>query len=201
MDKLKDLGEFLTGVGTIVLCSTALLAFLGYRRQIKREKLRWLQQLYEKFYNQKRYKPVRQRIDFDDLDDLLPLLRKTKDMIQRPSPEERNKIDEFTDYLNFFEWIAFLESVRQLRFKQLNVMFNYYLVRILEIDDRHSGRIIRYISDNGYEQFLELLRKHYAPKTTNLFVYGTLKIGGKLHSELEACKASLLGNGRIQGKV
>jgi hypothetical protein len=76
MDKLKDLGEFLTGVGTMILCSTALLAFLGYRRQINRQKLRWLQQLYEKFYNQKRYKPVRQRIDFDDLDDLLPLLQK-----------------------------------------------------------------------------------------------------------------------------
>jgi gamma-glutamylcyclotransferase (GGCT)/AIG2-like uncharacterized protein YtfP len=193
--------ELLTAVGTIVLSSTAIFAFFSYRRQNKREKLRWLQQLYEQFYNQNRYKPVRQRIDFDDLDDLLPLLYQTQTMSQSPTPEDRNKIDEFTDYLNFFEWIAFLESKNALSYKDIDVMFNYYLKRILQIDNKHGGRPLDYIIDSGYEKFVGLLRKHYAPKTSNLFVYGTLKMGGELHGELSMRNARFLGNARIKGKL
>lgn len=201
MNNLKDTAELLTGIGTVVLSSTAIFAFFSYRRQIKRERIKWLQQLYEQFYNQSRYKPVRQRIDFDDLDDLLPLLYQTQAMGQRPTREDCNKIDEFTDYLNFFEWIAFLESINELSFKHIDVMFNYYLKRILEVDDKHGGKLLTYINASGYEKFVGLLGKHYAPKTINLFVYGTLKMGGELHEELRMRNACFLGNARIKGKL
>jgi gamma-glutamylcyclotransferase (GGCT)/AIG2-like uncharacterized protein YtfP len=198
---VKGWGELLSGIGTIILSSTAVFAFFSYWREIKRERLKWLQQLYEKFYNQKRYKPVRQRIDFDDLDDLLLLLHKTRDLAKPPSLEDRNKIDEFTDYLNFFEWIAFLKSDKQLSFKNLDVMFNYYLTRTLEIDAKHSGKLVKYLIENGYEKFVELLSKHYAPKTADLFVYGTLKKGGDLHRELVQRGASFCGEAKIAGRL
>jgi hypothetical protein len=89
VNNLKDTAELLTGVGTIVLSSTAIFAFFSYRRQIKREGIKWLQQLYEQFYNQNRYKPVRQRIDFDDLDDLIPLLYRH---LRQRGPDRRNEL-------------------------------------------------------------------------------------------------------------
>ena len=60
---------------------------------------------------------------------------------------------------------------------------------------------LTYIIESGYEKFVGLLRKHYAPKTINLFVYGTLKVGGELHEELSTWKACFLGNARIKGKL
>jgi hypothetical protein len=161
MYALQVIRQFLPEIGTAVGLITAALAYRNYHKQTKLERLKWLQQLYESFYKDNRYRPMRQRIDFDDLDDLLPLLRKNETRSEKLSQAQRDQLDEFTDYLNFFEWIAFLEHKGQLPFKDLDVMFNYYLCRIVQIDKQHQNKISKYIKENGYEQFLRLLTDRY----------------------------------------
>lgn len=153
---------YFPAIGTAVGLITAGLAYRTYYRQARLERLKWLQQLYDSFYNSERYKPVRQIIDFDDMAEVLSLLQKSDSECRQLPERQRNLLDQFTDYLNFFEWIAFLEWKRQLDFKDIDVMFNYYLRRIVEIDNKHENQISQYLSASGYEQFQRLLVKHFS---------------------------------------
>jgi len=158
---IKDfgpLGQFLSGLGTIVLALLALWARQNYRRQVSLEQMRWLQQLYDSFYNSERYKEVRQVIDYDELGQTMELLRRGDADPHQLSLPERAQLDQFTDYLNFFEWLAYLEEEKQLTFKQLDTMFGYYLARLSQVDKNHQLR--QYIRDNGYEQLHRLLERY-----------------------------------------
>ncbi len=162
MGILGVIRQFLPEIGASVGLLTALFGLHNYYRQTKLEKLKWIQQLYEKFYNTDQYRLIRQKIDFDNLDDLLPLLQKDETESRNFTLEQCNQLDQFTDYLNFFEWIAFSEKKGQLSYNDLDVMFNYYLARIVIIDKRHQGQIGKYMKDNGYEQLFRLLSDHYS---------------------------------------
>jgi hypothetical protein len=61
----------------------------------------------------------------------------------------------FTDYLNFFEFIAFLKKGNQLKDSEINALFGYYL----DCLNRHD-RVKQYISnpENGYEGLADLLK-------------------------------------------
>ena len=160
---LGPLGQFLSGLGAIGLAGLAFWARQSYRRQVNLEQMRWLQQLYDSFYNSDRYRAVRQVIDFDDLDQTLELLRRGDADPYQLSLPERTQLDQFTDYLNFFEWVAFLEEEGQLTFEQLDAMFKYYLTRLLEIDKNRQLR--KYIQSHGYEQLDRLLDRYEQDKT------------------------------------
>jgi hypothetical protein len=142
----------------LAVAALALWARQSYRRQVNLERMRWLQQLYDGFYNSDRYKSVRQMIDFDELEQTLDLLRRGDADPHQLSLPERGQVDEFTDYLNFFEWLAFLEGEKQLTFTQLDTMFGYYLARLLQVDKNRQLR--KYIQDKGYEQLHGLLDRY-----------------------------------------
>lgn len=155
---LGPLGQLLSGLGTLAVAALALWARQNYRRQVNLEQMRWLQQLYDSFYNSERYRAVRQAVDFDELDQTLDLLRRGDADPHQLSLPERTQLDQFTDYLNFFEWVAFLEKEGQLTFEQLDTMFKYYLIRLLQVDKNRQLR--KYIQDKGYEQLDRLLERY-----------------------------------------
>jgi hypothetical protein len=142
----------------MVLAALALWARQNYRRQVSLEQMRWLQQLYDSFYNSDRYKEVRQAIDFDELGQTMELVRRGDADPHQLTLPERAQLDQFTDYLNFFEWLAYLEKEKQLTFRQLDTMFGYYLTRLLQVDRNRPLR--RYIQENGYEQLHVLLDRY-----------------------------------------
>jgi hypothetical protein len=152
------LGQFLSGLGTLGLFVLGLWARQSYRRQVNLEQMRWLQQLYDSFYNSDRYKEMRQAIDFDELEQTIELLRRADAEPHQLSLPERARVDQFTDYLNFFEWLAYLEEQKQLTFQQLDTMFGYYLTRLLQVD--RSRQLRQYIQEKGYEQLQELLDRY-----------------------------------------
>jgi hypothetical protein len=155
---LGAIGQFLSGIGIFFLLVTAWVAYKNYIYHTQLERLKWLQQLFESFYNSDRYKTVRQQIDFDDMKGLLSLLRRSDSEPAELRREERVQVDLFTDYLNFFEWIAFLESKEQLAFEDVDAMFNYYLKRLLQVDEDQQLR--RYIRDKGFERLHRLLNRY-----------------------------------------
>jgi hypothetical protein len=155
---IGPLGQLLSGLGTIVLALLGLWARQNYRRQVSLEQMRWLQQLYDSFYNSDRYKEVRQVIDFDEVGQTMELLRRGDADPHQLSLPERTQLDQFTDYLNFFEWLAYLEEEKQLTFRQLDTMFGYYLTRLSQVDRNRQLR--QYIRDNGYEQLHRLLDRY-----------------------------------------
>ncbi len=157
---LGAIGQLLSGIGIFFLLITAWVAYKNYIYHTQLERLKWLQQLFESFYSSDRYKSVRQQIDFDDFAGLLALLRRSDSEPRELRREERIQVDLLTDYLNFFEWIAYLESKEQLTFEDVDAMFNYYLKRLLQVDPDRQLR--RYIRDNGFERLHRLLNR-YSP--------------------------------------
>jgi len=81
---------------------TAFVAYRVYRFNSRLERAKWLNTLYEKFYEKNELKKVRDILDCDSS--------------ESPAVEElvRSESKEFTDYLNFFEFIAVLSKSKQL---------------------------------------------------------------------------------------
>jgi len=85
--------------------------------------------LYEKFYERKDLKEIRDILDNEPDDE------KVTGLILKCHAD-------FTDYLNFFEFVAFLETEKHLRRVEIIALFDYYLKCL----NRHP-RVINFIRD------------------------------------------------------
>jgi hypothetical protein len=98
--------------------------------------------LYSKFYEQPELKKVREILDRQPPD----------------SPEVCSLVEDedasLTDYLNFFEFMAYLRKYGQLSYENVKALFDYYLSSLC----RHET-VRKYISDDskGYGYLKELL--------------------------------------------
>lgn len=128
----------LAAIGTFV---AALVAAFTYRRNAGIERAKWSLSLYEKFYERPDLKSIREILDSEpDHENVIELVLKCP--------------PEFTDYLNFFEFVAFLERKRQLSTEELDALFDYY-IRCLK---RHP-RVLTFIRDNGFEDLQKMLER------------------------------------------
>jgi hypothetical protein len=128
----------ISAIGTVVAAGFAAYV---YQRNSVFERARWSLSLYEKFYEATTLKQMRDSLDcFQDLDAV-------NEIVIREEPA-------FTDYLNFFEFIAFLKISNQLKESEIDSLFGYYLNCLM----RHD-RVKQYISNpnNGYEGLAKLL--------------------------------------------
>ena len=135
----KTVAEIVSGiVGPVA----AIIAVKTYRNNSQRERAKWAVQLHEKFYEDDRYKNIRELLDSDG-----------------NTPEVRKLVEEeaadFTDYLNFFELVSFLVETKQLSKADVLSLFHYYL-RCLQL---HSV-VMKYLNkrDKGFEQLSEFFR-------------------------------------------
>jgi hypothetical protein len=155
-------GSYLTGAGTIGLALAAFVAGLKavkeYADRTKAEQIRWVGDIFERFFQDKLYRRVRQRVDYDDLDNIAILLERNKDRNAEFSQEERDLLDEFTDYLNFFEFIAFLIAKKQMASEDVSQMFDYYLRRLNQIKQRAA--VMEYLEKDGFENLRKLLLQY-----------------------------------------
>ena len=120
-----------------------VIAALGYLRQLKIKKGEWLQLLFEKFYENNNYKDVRKWLDNGDIEKKITLDNSISD-------EE----EKFTDFLNFFEFIATLESERQISKTDVINLFDYYLQKI-----KLSSICMQWVKKYGFEKLDSLLNK------------------------------------------
>lgn len=120
-----------------------VIAALGYFRQLKIKKGEWLQLLFEKFYENNNYKDVRKWLDNGDIEKKITLDNSISD-------EE----EKFTDFLNFFEFIATLESERQISKTDVINLFDYYLQKI-----KLSSICMQWVKKYGFEKLDSLLNK------------------------------------------
>lgn len=139
---LHWLGTNAQAIYYLLAAIAAWLAVLTYRRNSRLERARWLSSLYSKFY--------------EALD--LKMIRETLDCTPPDGPAVQKLVHDedarFTDYLNFFEFMAYLKACGQLSTKDVTAMFDYYL-RVLS---KHED-VRKYVMDdrNGYGYLKELL--------------------------------------------
>lgn len=104
---------------------------LVYGDNARRERARWAENLYSRFYVEPHLKGVRDLLDCDSDD---------------PKVEElvNNDGADWTDYLNFFEFVQYLRESKQLSDEDVQALFGYYLACL----KKHHATMT-YISDSG----------------------------------------------------
>ncbi|MGB7846548.1 MAG: hypothetical protein WBL63_13100 [Candidatus Acidiferrum sp.] len=131
LEDLSAWGLYLTGTGTVLVGLMAVYAAVQgvkeYRNRTRTERMRWLEGFYERFYENTRFRVIRQLIDFDDFHAILLLIEREKLSEASFDQLERNLFDDFTDYLNFFEMLLYLRNKGQILEEELESMFGYYL--------------------------------------------------------------------------
>ena len=71
------------------------------------------------------------------------------------------EFEAFTDYLNFFELVAYLASERQIKSKDVLVLFDYYL-DCLSKHDLVMDEVEK--KQESFEQLKELLKEQHKSK-------------------------------------
>lgn len=122
-------------------------ALFTYRQRVKLERAKWIKELYEKFYERSDLKAVRDLVDSREED----VTKRAE--LDKLIGEER---PEFTDYLNFFEFLGYLEESRQVRQTDIFGIFGYYLASL-----KQNEKVNGYVEDgeNGFEMLRRLLSK------------------------------------------
>jgi len=136
--------KILQAFSYIIGIFTLLFSIWQYYKNSKRERARWLFELYQRFYDRDDFKEVRERIEAQNL----PL--------ESDNAKWNSTID---DYFNFFEFVAYLEKQGQLTRGEVRAMFDYQLDLIAK-----KRETIDYLGKYGYEQLVSLLKKMRYPK-------------------------------------
>ena len=139
---IKDVFDI---VSKVAAGAGVLIAALTYSRQIRIKHGEWLQSLFEKFFENENFKEVRSWLDYDELDKKIQAV---------DDSEKRKNEEKFTDFLNFFEFIGILHFRNELNFKEINVLFDYYLKKI---KSNHNCQI--WIDEYGFKKLKTLLDK------------------------------------------
>ena len=126
-------------IGTIAVFVTAFT----YWSNSRRERAKWAAHLYEKFYEDGRYKDIREKLDSS------PNHPAVVELVTK----ERSA---FTDYLNFFELVAFLARAKQITGSDVLSLFQYYLDCL-----RRHRAVMEYIGTQtkGFEQLKDFLNE------------------------------------------
>jgi hypothetical protein len=134
-----------------------VLAISDYRSRVLAEKSKWLLQLYEKLFENPQYKDVRRKLDYGDTEEIKALIALDAAGLDF-AQDQQTKFDAFTDYLNFFEFIARLKVIGQLAHDDVNATFDYYL-RLLS--RQQNPEIRQYLKKEGFENLDKLLQDDY----------------------------------------
>ena len=116
------------------------LSWKTFKSNQRVRRAEWLQSLFERFYEKDTYKDARRWIDFKMLE---------KELADDP---EHRKEEKLADFLNFFEFIATLEKMKQLSLVEIKLLFAYYLGTIKE-----SAFCMEYVRQSGYKNLNNLL--------------------------------------------
>jgi hypothetical protein len=159
-ESLNAWGAYLSGCGALTLALAAILAgFLAisdYRTRVLAEKSKWFLQLYEKLFEGGQFKDVRRKLDYGDTDEIKMLIQRDEQSLEFTEAQQA-KFDAFTDYLNFFEFIARLKEIGQLTSDDINATFNYYLILLT---GPRNPEIRQYLKKEGFENLDKLLLEY-----------------------------------------
>src|ERR1700760_4985215 len=107
LNHIKDIAQI---VSYLVGAFAAFAAALNYRKSSRVERAKWLASLYDKFYERDLLKRIREALDCSAHE-----ATSVDELVQ-------NEGSEFTDYLNFFEFVAYLTEAGQLSKRDVDAM-------------------------------------------------------------------------------
>jgi len=138
LESAKAIIQVASSVAGIV---AAFWALRVYQSNSRRERARWAESLYARFYERAELKAMRDTLDCAAGDSAVASL-----VTEEPAA--------LTDYLNFFEFVAYLESSKQLSKADVQALFSYYLDCL-----RRHKEVVAYVQnqEKGYEYLSKIL--------------------------------------------
>lgn len=130
-------------VGSYIVGAIAAVFALGvYRQNARRERAKWADSLFDRFFVKEDLKQVRDLIDCTAND------ARVRDLVAGDEPR-------WTDYLNFFEFVQYLKVSKQLSEQDVQALFGYYLGCL-----RRHQAIVEYIEkdENGFDYLRDFLQ-------------------------------------------
>lgn len=125
------------------------LAILTFWRTANVRRAEWLSSLHTKFFETSTYKEIRRVLDSSEADPGLSSLRAAI-----VADETSGLVESFVDYLNFFEFVATLRRLGQLKPKEIQMLFHYYLRLLCRHDFARN-----YIRTQDFEGLESLLNE------------------------------------------
>ena len=140
LESIKTIVQILSALATGVAAMGALLV---YRTNSRRERARWAESLYARFFERPELKATRDKLDCAAGDP----------GVGQMVTEESAAL---TDYLNFFEFVAYLQSSKQLQESDVEALFGYYLDCL-----RKHREVVAYVRDQqkGFEYLSRMLSR------------------------------------------
>jgi hypothetical protein len=138
LNSTREAIQILSSIAGIV---AAFWALWVYGNNSRRERARWAESLYTRFYEKPELKTVRDQLDCAAGDATVARL------VTEETPA-------LTDYLNFFEFVAYLQSSKQLSGTDVQALFGYYL----DCLRRHKD-VVGYIrnKEKGFEYLSKIM--------------------------------------------
>lgn len=134
----------------LIGAASAAGAALVYRSNLRKERARWAESLYSRYFEKKELKEIRNTLDCEpEKDD------RCKQEVAKLCEDATTSAKEgtnFTDYLNFFEFVAYLKKSGQLEKDDVDALFQYYLCRL----NKHRC-VVEFIDKYGFKNLKELL--------------------------------------------
>jgi len=116
--------------------------------KIKRAEV--LSGLVERFYFEGKFTKVREWLDTDRQ-------KKMSWEVFKKETEKENIAAEFSDYLNYFQFIVSLRKLAQIKDSDISVMFNYYIVNL-----KNNTNVMKYLVEYGYKELNDFILKYHA---------------------------------------
>jgi hypothetical protein len=138
LSSTREAIQILSSIAGIV---AAFWALWVYGNNSRRERARWAESLYTRFYEKPELKTIRDQLDCAAGDATVARL------VTEETPA-------LTDYLNFFEFVAYLQSSKQLSGTDVQALFGYYL----DCLRRHKD-VVGYIrnKEKGFEYLSQIM--------------------------------------------
>ena len=140
-------------IGLAAVVFTTIFGLIPYYDSVKLRRSEWLYKLYTQFYVEPNLKEIRQMIDSEKGKCVIEeLIAKDETSLDQ---KELDRLDQFTDYCNFFEFMMMLKKSRILKSEDVKVMFRYYLYRF------SSNIIEKYLMENGFKLLSKYLQENH----------------------------------------
>jgi hypothetical protein len=142
----------LEAIKVLLAAVAAGLALYTFWRNLKVRRAEWLASLYERFYLNDGFKRTRALLDYESEErtKLLGCLE--------ADPENAGALEPLVDYLNFFEFVASLWKLGQLKTEEVEMMFEYYIRDLAK-----KPEVMGFIRKEGFEKLQELIAKINPP--------------------------------------
>ncbi|MCL4427797.1 MAG: hypothetical protein M1276_02210 [Deltaproteobacteria bacterium] len=148
----KEIGVIASVVTALsfIVASVIALKSLYINNKMRRTDL--LNNLFKKFFYDSKYAEIRKKIDYSSKHEYL-----MKQLEEALTTRKNEALEEkCVDFFNFFEFIAVLWKLKQLKIIEIKYMFEYY-VKMMD-NNKHTKNYIS-LKENGFENLLELIKK------------------------------------------